>query len=266
MLNNIVGVIARSEATKQSLLKDCFATLAMTLEENSAMSMRLGLLTLFLFSFFLTPQLRAETIHFSIRQLGYDGEATLTMVGPKEYRGHKTVLIVFKANGVNFSDEEDIYVDPVTYKPLFVERNFSLAMFGHGKILEEYISSKREIIITKTEGKHVTREVIHKAGPVDNIYGFIYRYRKEGSFRIGDVLDMTLPTKDLKIYLVKRVVLKIGDKSYDSYYMESRPVRYKIWFDASKHKWPLRITGTISFFNSVMTMTGYEKNETISSK
>ena len=37
----------------------------------------------------------------------------LTMVGPKDYKDHKTVLIVFKANGMNFSDEEDIYVDPV---------------------------------------------------------------------------------------------------------------------------------------------------------
>ena len=58
---------------------------------------------------------------------------------------------------------------------------------------------------------------------MDNIYGFIYRYRKEGSFKIGDVLNMTLPTKDLKIQLVNRAVLKIGEKSYDSYYMQSQP-------------------------------------------
>ena len=70
---------------------------------------------------------------------------------------------------------------------------------------------------------------------------------------------MILPTKDLKIRLVKRVVLKINGKFYDSYYMQSRPVRYKIWFDTSEHKWPLRITGTIGLINSVMTMTGYEE-------
>ena len=35
---------------------------------------------------------------------------------------------------------------------------------------------------------------------------------------------MTLPTKDLKIQLVKRVELKIDGKSYDSYYMQSQPV------------------------------------------
>jgi len=217
------------------------------------------LMTLIFFCCVLAPQLRAGTIYYSIRQMGFDGQATLTMVGPRDYKDHKTVLIVFKAHGVNYSDEEDIYVDPTTYLPLFVERDFSLNVYGHGKTLEEYLPSKREIIITKTDGGHLIRQVINKAGPVDNIYGFIYRYRREGAFKIGDAFNMILPTKDLKIRLIKRVALKIGGKSYNSYYMQSQPVKYKIWFDASEHKWPLRITGTIGFINSVMTMTGYEE-------
>lgn len=216
-------------------------------------------LILFLLFFLLSPKLQAETIHYSIRQVGFNGEANLTMVGPKDYKNYKTLLIVFKANGVNFSDEEDIYVDPQTYKPMFVERDFSLSVFGQGKISEDYVTSKGDILITKTDGDRVTHQDINKVGAVDNIYGFIYRYRKEGSFKIGDVLSMTLPTKDLKIKLIKRVKFKIGKKYYDSYYMQSQPVRYKIWFDASEHKWPLRITGTIGFLNSVMTMTGYEE-------
>ena len=96
---------------------------------------------------------------------------------------------------------------------------------------------------------------------MDNIYGFIFRYRKEGSFKLGDVLNMTLPTKDLKIKLLKRTPLSIAGKSYDSYYMQSQPGRYKIWFDSSANHWPLRITGTIGFVSSVMTMTGYDTKE-----
>jgi len=223
------------------------------------MSNRIVLLALSLLCGVLSSNLRAETIHFSIRQMGFDGEATLTMVGPRDYKDYKTLLIVFKANGRNFSDEENIYLDPATYKPLFVERDFSLGMFGHGKILEEYKPSKGEIVITKTDGGHVTRQVINKSVAVDNIYGFIYRCRKEGSFKVGDVYHMILPTKDLKIKLINRVVLKIGEKTYNSYYMQSQPARYKIWFDTSEHKWPLRITGTIGLMSSVMTMTGYEE-------
>ena len=216
-------------------------------------------LILFFLFFLISPQLRAETIQFSIRQVGFDGEASLTMVGPKDYKDYKTLLIVFKAHGVNFSDEEDIYVDPETYKPMFVERNFSLSVFGQGKISEDYVTSKGDILITKTDGDRVTRQDINKVGAVDNIYGFIFWYRKAGLFKVGEVLNMTLPTKDLKIQLVKRVKFRIGKKTYDSYYMQSQPGRYKIWFDASEHKWPLRITGSIGFLNSVMTMTGYEE-------
>jgi hypothetical protein len=47
--------------------------------------------------------------------------------------------------------------------------------------------------------------------------------------------------------------------------MQSQPTRYKIWFDSSERKLPLRITGTIGFINSVMTMTGYEETSPISS-
>ena len=212
-----------------------------------------------LFFFFLVFPLRAETIHYSIRQLGFDGDATLTMIGPKDYKDRHTVLIVFKARGKNFTDEEDIYVDPTTYKPIFVERNFNLNTFGKGKILEEYLPTEGKIVETKTEGNKITTVVIKKSGKVDNIYGFIYRYRREGAFKIGDVLDMTLPTKDLKIRVASQVPFKIGDKTYDSYYLESQPTRYKIWLDSSAKKLPLRITGTIGFINSVMTMTGYEE-------
>ena len=181
------------------------------------------------------------------------------MVGPRDYKDHKTLLIVFKANGTNFSDEEDIYVDPVTYKPLFVERNYSLSVYGKGKSVEEY--QQGQIIITKRDGNKVSQQIIKKPGNVDNIYGFIYRYRHQGSFKIGDVLDMTLPTKDLKIKLLRQEKLRIEDKTYDAYFMQSQPSRYRIWFDSSENKWPLRITGTIGFISSVMTMTGYDLKE-----
>src|ERR1700679_3586896 len=98
------------------------------------MSNKIILMMFFLICVF-AGQLRAETIYYSIRQLGFDGNASLTMVGPRDYKDHKTVLIIFKAHGKNYWDQEDIYLDPSTYKPLFVERNFSLSYFGRGKTL-----------------------------------------------------------------------------------------------------------------------------------
>ncbi|MDE1920320.1 MAG: hypothetical protein KGI24_02600 [Candidatus Omnitrophica bacterium] len=222
------------------------------------MLFRAFLLTLFLGCAFSRSS-HAETIYYSIRQIGFDGKASLTMAGPRNYKGRKTLLVAFKAHGAHYWDNEDIYLDPSTYKPLFVERNFSLSIFGQGKVSEDYVSSKGQILITKVDGDRVTHQVINEVGSVDNIYGFIYRYRKEGSFKIGDVIHMILPTRDLKLRLVKRMKLKIGRKSYESYFMESQPRRYKIWFADSGLKLPLRITGSIGFLNSVMTMTGYKE-------
>jgi len=178
------------------------------------------------------------------------GEATLSNVGPVEYRGQRTFLIVFKAQAINFWDEERIYTDPLNLYPLFVERNLNI--FGRKeKILEVYDRAKSEIRLTKTVGDKSTEQVLKKTGAIDNIYGFILRYRKSGSFRIGDVLDIKLPTKDLKIKLVKRV--------NNNFFMQSRPAKYKIWFDASADKWPLRISGAIGMANTVMEMTHHEE-------
>ena len=198
-----------------------------------------------------SQQLCAETIHYAILQMGLKaGEATLSNAGPAEYRGQHTFLIVFKAQAINFWDEEKIYTDPLDFYPLFVERDLNI--FGNKeKILEVYERAKNEIRVVKTSGGKETEQVLKKTGAVDNIYGFILRYRKRGSFKIGDVLDIKLPTKDLKIKLVKRID--------NSFFMQSRPAKYKIWFDSTSQKWPLRISGAVGIANTVMEMTGHEE-------
>ncbi|MBF0511061.1 MAG: hypothetical protein HQL13_01890 [Candidatus Omnitrophica bacterium] len=236
------------------------ATLSNAIIARRAQARRSNLLWTLLFCCLFVPSLVfAETIHYTIHQLGFNGKASLTMAGPKEFKGYKTLLIVFRAKGTNYSDEEDIYVDPKTYKPLFVERDFNLNIFGQGKTLEDYVTTKGEIHITKKDGDRVTEQIINNVGAVDNIYGFIFRYRKEGTFKTGDHINMTLPTRNLEFKFIGHQPLKINGKYYDSLYMQSEPVRYKIWFDSSAHKWPLRITGSYGFINSVMTMTGYEE-------
>jgi hypothetical protein len=227
-------------AKRSNPIRDCFVTLFLAM------------------TIFFSSTSYAETIFYTIHQIGFDGQASLRLVGPTRFKGQDTVLIVFKARGDNYWDEEDIYVDPKTYKPLFVERNYSLKAFGQAKTEEEYLPAKNEIVITKTEGQKSSQEILKKNGEVDNIYGFVLRYRKQGSFQTGDELNMSLPTKDLKIRLVGQKPLKIDGKTYDTYYMESQPTRYKIWFD-TVHKLPLRITGTLGIVNSVMTMTDYEE-------
>lgn len=200
-----------------------------------------------------------EEIHYKIMQMGLKaGDATLKFVGPAEIHNVDTVLIEFTADGFNFYDQEKIYVDPNTFKPLAVERDLNI--FGKKeKIMETYFPQDNKIVITKTVGNKVTEQVLEKKGEVDNIYGFIYRYRQEGNFQIKDTVEVNLPTKDIKIAVMKKIKIDAAGKSFDSYYLESKPAQYKLWFDASDKKLPLRISGAIGLANTVMIMKDYKE-------
>jgi hypothetical protein len=193
-----------------------------------------------------------ERIYYKIVKMGLKaGEATLSFMGPKVYHKTKTILIIFQARGFNFLDEERIYVNPKSFKPLYVERNLNI--FGKKeRILEEYTPGHVTIIKGKDQ------QTIDKPGDVDNIYAFIYRYRQQGTFKIDEAFDVHLPTKDIKIKLVKQEQITAAKKKYDAFYMESDPSDYKIWLDASEKRIPLRISGAIKMANADMVMIKYE--------
>ncbi|MBI4309755.1 MAG: hypothetical protein HY591_05440 [Candidatus Omnitrophica bacterium] len=209
---------------------------------------------------------RAETITYDIKKWGMKvGQAALTFGGEVDFEGRHLALIVFKADGFNFYDEEKIYTEPGTFRPVVVLRDFDLNVFGKGKIREEYLTGEGKIKVIKESGGKKEEQVLQKQGPVDNIYGFIQRYRKEGSFKIGDVLDLHLPTKDLKIKMMRQLKLTISGKIFDAFYMHSIPAQYQIWFDAGPGKLPLKISGAIGLANTVMVMTGHSPSEAPSS-
>jgi hypothetical protein len=193
-----------------------------------------------------------ERITYKITKLGIKaGEATLIFSGPKIYRKKPAVLVIFVARAFNFFDEEHIYLDPKTYRPLFVERNLNI--FGNKeKILEEYTPGK--IIVTKGKDK----QVIDKIGEIDNIYAFICRFRQEGNFKMDEAIELHLPTKDVTIKVVKKDTIAAAKKKYETYYLESDAKDYKIWFDTSEKKIPLRINGAVKMANADMIMTKYE--------
>ena len=193
-----------------------------------------------------------EAIYYKIHKLGLRGEATLVYKGPSSVGRKKALLIIFTSRAFNFYDQERIYVDPETFQPIRVDRD--LDIFGkREKITEDY--SEGRIQITKIDGKgRKSQQTIETKHKVDNIYGFIYRYRLHGSFKEGEVLDMHLPTKDLTLKLVRKEQVEAAKKSFDSYYMESEPSEYKVWFDAGPNKLPLRISGAAGFGDTVMIM------------
>ena len=192
---------------------------------------------------------------YAIKKLGFKvGEATLAFYPQQKLDGQVVDLIAFQATAPKVYDEEKIYVHPQSLTPVRVERDLDLPMSGKEKITEVYESDKRRIVITKVAGGKTTEQVINKAGQIDNIYGIIFRYRAQGSFNLGDTVEMNLPTADIALRLVRTESLKAAGKIYRAYYMESVPSKYRIWFDVSADHLPLRIDGAVGFGSTSMVL------------
>ena len=207
------------------------------------------------------PFKKGETITFKIEQMKVKaGEAKLSFEGLQEVDGKSLYLIIFKSDGLNFYDEEKIYVDPQTFRPVKVLRD--LDIWGKKeKITEDYFPNEKKIKITKNVAGKVTVEELAVKDNIENIYGFIYRYRQSGSFAIGNKVDINLPTKDIKITLAKQTKLKVAGKEFDAFYLSSDPSKYKIWLDASPQHIPLRIAGSVGLGNTVMIMSDYKEGQ-----
>jgi len=212
------------------------------------------------------PFAKGETITYTIKKMGFKaGETILVFEGAVEVEKQAVYLIHSKADGANFFDEEKIYLDQKTFLPVRVERDVNV--FGKKeKIVEHYDQKKYEVKIVKTAKGKTKEQVIKKDRPMENLYGFIYRYRKEGKFTIGDALQMNLPTADVKLKLVKKDKIKVGGvgrrpTEQEAYYMESNPAKYKVWFDGTDRKVPLRIDGAVGFGSTSMTMKDYSQGK-----
>ncbi|MBI3314892.1 MAG: hypothetical protein HYZ86_02965, partial [Candidatus Omnitrophica bacterium] len=203
------------------------------------------------------PFSAGEVITYDIKQMGFKvGRATLTFPGEVLYEGQRLFLIVFRADGFNFYDQEEIYLDPDTFLPVVVLRDLNI--FGaKEKIREDYLQGAKKIYLHKFAWGKETEQVIAVESAVDNIYGFIYRYRRSGSFRTGEDMDIVLPTQKLKIGIVGPQRIKAAGRKAASLYMESKPDKYKVWFSIDSRHIPFRIGGTVGIANTVMMITNY---------
>lgn len=205
------------------------------------------------------PSNVGEKISYAIRKMNVKaGNATLVFNGPAKLDTRDTMLITFTADGLNFFDEEKIYVDPKTYFPVRVQRDINI--WGKKeKITEDYFPGEGRVNITKVAGGKTTQSEIKKPGNIDNIYAFIFRYRRSGTFKLGEELLLKLPTQDVKLKLEEITDIKAADRNYSAFFMKSDPPKYQVWFDASDKKIPLRINGAVGFGSTAMMMTEYQE-------
>ena len=197
---------------------------------------------------------KGETVTYDIRKLGISvGEASLVYNGMVETNAQETLSITVTAHGFKFFDEEQIYLDPKTFYPVMIKRD--LDIFGKKeKIVEHYDSKAGRVRIVKTAGGKTDQEVIEGGGRFDNIYGFIYRQRLTGRFTKGEAYDLHLPTSDVQLQFVEKKKVKLDKRVYEAYYIASVPKKYRVWFEDSPRRVPVKIDGAIGWGNMSMVI------------
>ena len=208
------------------------------------------------------PFAAGETITYDITKIGFKvGEAVLTYAGPRHVQCRDVILVTLVSKGPAFFDREAIYLDPATFLPLRVER----AVRFPGKketIVEYYDQARGRARIVKTARGTITERVIEKGRPIENIYGFIYRYRSSGEFHVGEKRGVHLPTRDVTFTLAGKEKFNAAGTVYEAYAMESMPAQYRVWFDVGAAKIPLRIDGAAGLGKTAMTLRLYTVSNT----
>ena len=115
--------------------------------------------------------------------------------------------------------------------------------------------------IVKTAWGKTSEEVVENGQRFDNIYGFIYRQRRAGTFVQDKDFHIHLPTRDVQFKLVAKEKFKAADREFDAYYMRSTPSDYEVWFDGGVKKIPLMISGTLGFGNTSMVMRDHSEKK-----
>ena len=205
------------------------------------------------------PFSAGETITYDIKKFRLTvGEASLVFKGETEVKSQKALLIIFTVKALNFFDEEKIYVDPKTFYPRVVERNLDL--WGKKEfITEEYDQRKGSIKIKKQSGGKTSEQMIQKAGPIDNIYGFIYRYRVSGQNKKGERFKIRLPTRDVEFQMVREERINAAKQEFTAYYMESVPKKNSVWFEKGIGRIPLKIDGAVNLAAASLVMKKYKR-------
>lgn len=198
--------------------------------------------------------LTGERLTYSIHKLMMNvGDVVLEFKGFSEYEGKELVLIEFTADGFNFYDHEKIYLDPNTFCPLVVERD--LDIFGaKEKIREEYDPQKGSVTLYKTVGDTTETQQIDQGQPLENIYGFIYRYRLSGAFKKGETFNINLPTLNVTMQSIDKRHYSFEGEKKDVLFMQSDPKKFRLWYDLSTDKIPLRIDGAVGFGSTSMRL------------
>jgi hypothetical protein len=197
-----------------------------------------------------------ETVSYTIKKFGLPmGDAVFVYKGEVTLEGQQAIYLQVTAQGFQFYDQENIYLQKQTFLPIKVERK--LDIFGKTEsIIERYDHEAGTVTIygrQEDQGEEKPTVIQHK-GPIHNIYGFIYHYRIKGGFPKGEQMNIQLPTRRVSILRKGERVLRLHGKERRTDFLETRDKDIQVWFSQDRSKVPYQIKGAIGFGNTMLVL------------
>ncbi len=194
-----------------------------------------------------------ETIIYDIKKFFNVGEAVLAYKGPVHLQDKEAIQITVTTKAVNFYDQEDLFLAPQTFYPLMVKRDLNI--FGKKeKITEYYDQQKGNVHLVKVAGGKTTEQTLNKKPPIENLYGFIYHFRLNSELSSAKEITLHLPTKDVQMKNQGEAKVNASNKDYDTFFWQSSPKQYSLWFDKQGNKLPVKIDGAVGMTSAVMVL------------
>lgn len=188
-----------------------------------------------------------ETIKFGVYATGLRvGSGLLSYEGLDDSSGLPLQHIIFRVSTLSVEDTEEVFGTPDFKSPVRVVRRIKL--FGKKEnIVEEYSPDVHSVEITKKIGvAEPTKQKIAVDGSLQNVLLLVYRLRNLKDLKVGGVFEIILPTQRFDLLVRDRRAVRVPLGTFDAFYLESRPPKYRIWLSTSEERIPLRLQGLIA--------------------
>lgn len=188
-----------------------------------------------------------EEIRFKVYSSGIRiGSGYIIYHGVENFEGQDVQHITFQINTLSVRDKEEVYGTLDFSAPIRVNR--SIRLFGSNEIITEtYAPDKRSVTLSKIADSAPPKINIIKSDKVlTNILLLIYKLRNDSKLRENGIYKINLPTQTFDLQVQKNRKIKVPLGSYESFYLESTPAKYRIWLATTPERIPVRIQGLVA--------------------
>jgi hypothetical protein len=188
-----------------------------------------------------------EEIRFKVFSNGIRiGSGYIIYHGVENLDGQEVQHITFQMSTFSVKDKEEVYGTVDFSAPIRVNR--SIRLFGSDEIITEtYASDRRSVIISKSvDGAPAKVNTIKSDKELTNVLLLIYKLRNNNKLGEKSAYKINLPTQTFDLHVQKNRKIRVPLGTYESFYLDSTPPKYRIWLAATPDRIPVRIQGLVA--------------------